>query len=568
MTKGDRDAAPKPRLRGGSQEMEIHEAASASEQTDPEGRSGEDTPGYQPIENYGIIGDLHTTALVGMDGSIDWLCLPHHDSPSVFAAILDCAKGGRFKVSPGGGEVTTKQLYWPDTNVLVTRFFTPDGVGEITDYMPIGALESDHKRHQIVRRVEVVRGTMTFRMECSPAFDYARKEHETTITPGGAIFRSPELSLGLVSSFPLKRQNDGAFAEFTLQEEQSTVFVLREIEAGEDCGVCLSALEEEEIFMQTVDYWRRWLSKCTYTGRWREMVRRSALTLKLLTFEPTGAIVAAPTMGLPEGIGGERNWDYRYTWLRDAAFPLYGLLRIGFTEEAEGFINWLGSRCQRSSPDGSLQLMYGIDGRQDLREEILDHLDGYRGSRPVRLGNGAYDQLQLDIYGELMDAIYLYNKHGSPISYDLWTHLRTLIDWVCANWQNEDEGIWETRGGRRNFVYSRLMCWVAIDRGLRLADKRSFPADREKWLRVRDEIYEEIMEKGWSPEREAFVQSYGDDTLDASSLIMPLVFFLSPSDPRMLKTLDAINRPPKDGGLVSNSLVYRYDVQKSADGLA
>jgi GH15 family glucan-1,4-alpha-glucosidase len=548
--------------------MEIHEAASASEQIDTEGKRGEDAPGYRPIENYGIIGDLHTTALVGMDGSIDWLCLPHHDSPSVFAAILDSEKGGQFKISPVGGEVTTKQLYWPDTNVLVTRFFTPDGVGEVTDYMPISASDSGQGRHRIVRRVEVVRGTMTFQMGCYPAFDYARQEHETTIVAHGATFHSPCLSLGLASSFPLQQMGDGAFAEFTLQEEQSTVFVLREIGAGEDCGVCFSATEEQEIFMRTVEYWRRWLSKCTYTGRWREMVRRSALTLKLLTFEPTGAIVAAPTMGLPEGIGGERNWDYRYTWIRDAAFTLYGLLRIGFTEEAAGFMNWLGSRCHSSNPDGSLQLMYGIDGRQDLTEETLDHLDGYRGSRPVRLGNGAYKQLQLDIYGELMDAVYLYNKHGSPISYDLWTHLRGLINWVCDSWQREDEGIWETRGGRRNFVYSKLMCWVAVDRGLRLADKRSFPADRDKWLKVRDEIYEEIMEKGWSLERKAFVQSYGDNTLDASSLIMPLVFFLSPSDPRMLNTLDAINRPPKDGGLVSNSLVYRYDVQKSADGLA
>jgi GH15 family glucan-1,4-alpha-glucosidase len=548
--------------------MEIHEAASASEQVDRGGKRGVDTPGYQPIENYGIIGDLLTTALVGMDGSIDWLCLPHHDSPSVFAAILDSEKGGRFKISPVGSEVTTKQLYWPDTNVLITRFFTPDGVGEVTDYMPIGALDSGQGRHRIVRRVEVVRGTMTFLMEFYPAFDYAREEHETSLVAHGATFHSPGLSLGLASYLPLQQRNNRAFAEFTLQEEQSTVFVLREIEAGEDCGVCFDRAEEEDIFMRTVEYWRRWLSKCTYTGRWREMVRRSALTLKMLTFEPTGAIVAAPTMGLPEGVGGERNWDYRYTWLRDAAFTLYGLLRIGFTEEAAGFMNWLGSRCHSSNPDGSLQLMYGIDGRQDLTEVTLEHLDGYRGSRPVRLGNGAYDQLQLDIYGELMDAVYLYNKHGSPISYDLWTHLRRLINWVCDNWQRKDEGIWETRGGSRHFVYSRLMCWVAIDRGLRLAGKRSFPADHDKWLKVRDEIYEEIMEKGWSPKREAFVQSYGDDTLDASSLIMPLVFFLSPSDPRMLNTLDAINRPPKDGGLVSNSLVYRYDVQQSADGLA
>jgi GH15 family glucan-1,4-alpha-glucosidase len=542
--------------------MEIHEAASAS------GRASfEDAPGYQPIENYGIIGDLHTTALVGMNGSIDWLCLPHHDSPSVFAAILDAAKGGRFLISPDMDGATCKQLYWPDTNVLVTRFFTPDGVGEITDYMPIGASKSGHERHRIVRRVEVVRGTMAFRMECTPAFDYAREEHETTLVPGGAVFDTSELILGLASDFPLQQYGGGVLSEFTLHEEQSTVFVLREIEAGEDRRVGFSRMDEEEVFMQTVEYWRSWLSKCTYTGRWREMVRRSALTLKLLTFEPTGAIVAAPTMGLPEGVGGERNWDYRYTWIRDAAFTLYGLLRIGFTEEAESFMGWLEDRCYEPRPDGSLQLMYGIDGRSDLTEETLEHLEGYRGSRPVRIGNGAYNQLQLDIYGELMDAVYLYNKYGDPIWYELWTHLRRLIDWVCDNWRREDEGVWEVRGGRRHFVYSKLMCWVAIDRGLRLADKRSFPADRERWLKVRDEIYEEIMEKGWSKERKAFVQSFGDNTLDASNLIMPLVFLVAPKGPRMLSTLDAINRPPKDDGLVSNGLVFRYDVEKSADGL-
>ena len=524
--------------------------------------------GYRPIEDYGIIGDLHSVALVGTDGSIDWLCLPRFDAPSVFGAILDDEKGGRFRIAPAEDGATRKQLYWPDTNVLITRFFTPEGVGEVTDYMPIDAPGGGRGEHQIVRRVEAVRGAMRFRMECSPAFNYARDEHRTEISPGGATFHSPELSLGLASFFPLKQRGGGAVAEFELQEDQSAVFVLRQIEPGEDCGVCYSRPEEEELFMRTVDYWRTWLSKCTYTGRWREMVRRSALTLKLLTFEPTGAIVAAPTCSLPEGVGGERNWDYRYTWIRDAAFTLYGLLRIGFTEEAERFMDWLEARCQEARPDGSLQLMYGIDGRSELTEETLDHLSGYRGSRPVRIGNGAYDQLQLDIYGELMDAVYLYNKYGNPISYDLWSHLRRLINWVCDNWQREDEGIWEVRGGRRHFLYSRLMCWVAVDRGLRLAAKRSFPADRVRWLAVRDEIYEELMEKGWSPERQAFVQAYGDDTLDASNLIMPLVFFLSPKDPRMLSTLDAINRPPKDGGLVSNGLVYRYDVEKSADGLA
>jgi GH15 family glucan-1,4-alpha-glucosidase len=522
---------------------------------------------YQPIEDYGIIGDTHSAALIGLDGSIDWLCFPHFDSPSVFAAILDDEKGGRFKVSPAGGGTTCKQLYWPHTNILITRFFSPHGVGEVTDYMPVGIPENGHGHHQLIRRVRAVRGEVTFRMECSPAFDYAREKHKTEMSAGGVCFRSSGLSLELAMKIPLKQSGTGVAAEFTLQEEQTAIFVLREIEAEAGCGGSLSEQEEEELLRQTVEYWRWWLSNCTYTGRWREMVHRSALALKLLTFEPTGAIVAAPTCSLPESLGGERNWDYRYTWIRDAAFTLYGLLRIGFTEEAAQFMGWLESRCQHSNPDGSLQLMYGLDGNSDLTEETLDYLEGYRGSRPVRIGNGVSDQSQLDIYGELMDAVYLYNKHGDPISYDLWTRLRVLINWVCDNWQRKDEGIWEIRGGQRHFVYSKLMCWVAVDRGLRLASKRSFPADRERWLKVRDQIYEEIMDKGWSTERKAFVQSYGDDTLDASNLIMPLVFFVSANDPRMLGTLDATNRSPKDGGLVSNSLVYRYDVEKSPDGL-
>jgi GH15 family glucan-1,4-alpha-glucosidase len=522
---------------------------------------------YQPIENYGVIGDTQTVALVGMNGSIDWFCFPRFDSPSVFAAILDDKKGGHFKIAPVTDVNAHKQLYWPDTNVLITRFLSPDGVAEITDYMPIGRDTTAPGSRQIVRHVEMVRGTMAFRLDCYPAFNYARDAHDTEIFREGASFHAPGLSLGLASAVPLTQDGHGVFSEFTLQEGETAAFVLKEIPCGAGCGLTLSKREASENFKRTVEYWRRWISKCSYTGRWRETVHRSALALKLLTYEPTGAIVAAPTCSLPEAIGGGRNWDYRYTWIRDAAFTLYGLLRIGLTEEAANFMNWIDARCHELSPDGSLQIMYGIDGRHALTEETLDHLEGYKGSRPVRIGNGAYDQLQLDIYGELMDSVYLYNKYGSPISSELWSELRRLINWISDNWQREDRGIWETRAGDRHFVYSKLMSWVAVDRGLRLADKRSFPADREKWLKIRDQIYEDIMAKGWSHARQAFVQYYGSESLDASNLIMPLVFFLAPSDPKMLKTLDAINKPPGQGGLVSNSLVYRYNPKETIDGL-
>ena len=522
---------------------------------------------YQPIENYGLIGNMRTTALVGMNGSIDWFCFPHFDSPSVFAAILDDQKGGHFKIAPHCDGLTHKQYYWPDTNVLVTRFLSPHGVGRILDFMPVGVSDPGSPCNGIIRRVQAIRGTMAFRLECQPAFNYAREEHTTKVTTDEAIFESDSLQLRLGTSVPLKQEGNGVWAEFVLKEGEEANFSLQSVYQSRMDHLRFSETQSEKLFRQTVEFWRKWLSKCTYTGRWREMVHRSALALKLLTFEPTGAIVAAPTCSLPEGIGGSRNWDYRYTWIRDAAFTLYGLLRIGFTDEAAKFMQWLERRCHELNPDGSLQIMYGIDGRHNLTEESLDHLEGYKGSKPVRVGNGAYGQLQLDIYGELLDSVYLYNKYGTPISYDLWKHLRRLINWVCDNWQRTDEGVWEVRGGQQHFVYSKLMCWVAVDRGLRLADKRSFPADRERWLNVRDTIYEEIMTKGWDSNREAFIQRYGNDSLDAANLMMSLVFFVSPTDPRMLKTLDATNQSPEDGGLVSNGLVYRYNISETDDGL-
>ena len=340
-----------------------------------------------------------------------------------------------------------------------------------------------------------------------------------------------------------ERTGNGVAGEFTLEEGQSQSFELH----GRRDQIDLPEHVGDQLFRDTIHYWRQWIAKCTYRGRWREMVHRSALLLKLLTFEPTGAIVAAPTCSLPESLGGSRNWDYRYSWIRDAAFTVYSLMRIGFTEEAGEFVSFLDARCHEMEPEGSLQTVYGIDGRHVLTEETLDHWEGYKGSGPVRIGNAAYDQLQLDIYGELMDSLYLYNKYGTPISYDLWRYLRRLTDWVCKHWKEKDDAIWEVRGGPREFVYSKMMAWVAVDRALRLATKRSFPADYSEWTSVRDEIYETIMQRGWNQQRGAFVQQLDGDALDASSLLMPLVFFVSPTDPRMLRTIDALNQTAEIG---------------------
>jgi GH15 family glucan-1,4-alpha-glucosidase len=519
---------------------------------------------YPPIADHGVIGNLRTVALVATDGTIDWFCFPRFDSPSVFASLLDDRKGGCFRIAPAG-PWTSRQLYWPDTNVLLTRFFTPDGVGEISDFMPIGVATDDLGSQVLIRRVRVARGQVTFSAECRPAFDYARTAHTLDITRGRAIFSTPGLTLSLITPIPLERSpGDGVTARFVLEEGQSAVFVLGRYLPDVSCPFAITN-RADDLFEATVQFWRRWLRKSTYTGRWREIVHRSALVLKLLTYEPSGAIVAAPTCSLPEVIGGTRNWDYRYGWIRDAAFTVYGFLRIGFTDEAGAFMEWL-RKCFHDE-DESMQVVYGIDGLRELDEIELSHLDGYCGSRPVRVGNAAYRQLQLDIYGELLDAVYLWNKYATPLGYDSWVRLRHMIDWLADNWRREDEGIWEVRGGSRHFTYSKMMCWVAFDRALRLADKRSFPADRARWLHIRDEIYEEIMRKAWNSGQRTFVQSYGSSALDASSLIMPLVFFLSPADPRMVGTLQAINRSPREGGLVSDGLVFRYDARTVDDGL-
>jgi GH15 family glucan-1,4-alpha-glucosidase len=522
---------------------------------------------YLPIGAYGVIGDMRSVALVGDNGSIDWCCLPHFDSPSVFAAILDDRKGGFFSLAPAG-ESQAKQMYLPNTNVLVTRFFSDEGMAEVIDFMPVGKEaggQTDQQSRQILRIAKAIRGPVRFRMECRPAFDYARQEHSVELGPDGnaALFRAPGRQFALKSTHPLHRRDASVCAEFTLESEKQAVFALRHGEGGAG-HLMEEPVDGEALLHETVRFWREWVAHSRYRGRWRETVTRSALVLKLLTFFPTGAIVAAPTTSLPEEIGGVRNWDYRYTWVRDAAFSVYSLMRLGYTEEAGAFAQFMQARAKEQDPnDDPLKVMYSIHGQRDLREETLNHLDGYRGSKPVRVGNAAVGHLQLDIYGELMDSLYLYDKYGAPLSYDMWISVERMLDWLVKNWAREDQSIWEVRGGSQQFTYSKLQCWVALDRGVRLARKRSFPTESDRWRIERNKIYNAIMSEGWNERKGAFIQCLGSDALDASALMMPLMLFVSPKDPRMISTLDAIRRE-----LASDCLVRRYEIGKAArDGL-
>ena len=527
---------------------------------------------YPNIADHGIIGDLQTAALIDMDGTIDWFCLPRFDSPSVFGALLDRERGGYCSIRPADRDYVTKQLYLPDTAILVTRFMTEAGVGELTDFMPIVDGEATD-RHRLARMVRVVRGTMDFVAEIQPRFDYGRTPHTMELLPdAGVRFRAGEQSL------TVHRIGDpvlhGSQRAGRVEPAGDGLRMIGRLEAGDMTGVIFESGDAEPrrvteaemlaLFEQTRRYWRDWNSRSTYRGRWREMVARSAMTLKLMTYAPTGALVAAPTAGLPEQIGGERNWDYRYTWIRDASFSVYALLGLGYTEEAEAFVRWLMDRIHESVGTGSgpLKIMYRVDGSSDLVEETLDHLEGYRGSAPVRIGNGAADQLQLDIYGEAMDSIHLADTHGLQLPHVGWTQVAEMLDWVCDNWDSPEEGIWETRGGRQNFTYGRFMCWVALDRGIRLARLRGRPADTDRWVAQRDAIYEQIMDRSWHAKRGAFVQHDDTDVLDASLLVMPLMGFVAPRDPMWLSTLDEMDKE-----LVSDSLVYRYNPEASPDGL-
>jgi GH15 family glucan-1,4-alpha-glucosidase len=527
---------------------------------------------YPLIADHGLIGDLQSAALVSTDGTVDWFCCPRFDSPSVFAALLDRRRGGHCRVRPANGPHSARQLYFPDTAILITRFMAGSGTGEVVDFMPPAPLRTPSANRRLIRMVRCVRGRMEFELEVAPRFDYGRRPHTTHLTEHGVVFDAGDLGLTVhavrepddARAAELRITDGGAVSgSLTLDAGQVRGFVL-ESGAGETPRTVRVA-EIEDAFTETVRFWRTWLGRSTYRGRWREIMNRSAVTLKLMTYAPTGAIIAAPTAGLPEEEGGERNWDYRYTWVRDASFAVYSLLGMGFTEEAADFARWLADRYQEGDggASGPLKIMYRVDGSSELDEEFLDHWEGYRGASPVRIGNGASDQLQLDIYGELLDSIYQADRHGLRVGHRGWQALSGLLDWLGDNWDQPEEGIWETRGGRENFTYGRLMSWVAFDRAARLSDALSRPGPVDRWRTHRDRIYDQIWSHGWDPDRRAFVQRYGSAVLDSALLRMAQVGFVTPRDPSWLSTLAAMERE-----LVADSLVYRYDPAASPDGLS
>ena len=513
-------------------------------------------PPLRTIGDHGIIGDLETAALVARNATIDYLCWPSLDSPSVFADLLTGEAGGAFTIRPELERPEHVQLYVPDTNVLLTRWMAEDGSTEVQDLMPHPAARPhpDRSARCLIRRVTVTRGRVTFAVRCAPRFDYARETPDIAAADGGIRFTGRDLTMRLFASVPLTAEEGAATARFTLAEGQSAWFVLGEdaLERPDD-----EAVQADRV--ATTAEWRRWAGQSSYRGRWREEIIRSALALKLLTSARHGSIAAAATFSLPEATGAGRNWDYRATWIRDASFTVYAFLRLGFVAEAEHFNRWAGARVMAAGPDHPIRIMYALDGSEALDEQELDHMAGYAGSRPIRIGNAAHAQSQLDIFGELLDSVYLSNKYGRAISHEGWRHVCGIVDHVIAHWQEPDAGIWEMRSQPRHFLHSRVMCWVALDRAIRLAHQRSLPAPIVEWAEARDAIVEDVWANFRHPDHGYFVQERGGTELDAASLMMPLVRFVSSTDPVWLKTLDAIGDALRDDGLV-----YRY---RNADGL-
>ncbi|MBV4546635.1 glycoside hydrolase family 15 protein [Pseudomonas triticicola] len=512
-----------------------------------------------PIGAHGIIGDMRSAALVNDKGSVDFFCWPEFDSPTIFCSLLDTPQAGIFQLAPDLPDARREQIYLPDTNVLQTRWLSEHAVVEITDLLPIG--DDVDALPLLMRRVRVVSGSATFNLRCAVRHDYGRADTRAEMNAKDVTFHAAgQPSIRLASDQALQIDAQAAVAQFTLEHNETAAFMLG---GSDDPRFAEGA--GELCMERTLKYWRGWIGQSNYRGRWREIVNRSALALKLLTSRRHGAILAAATFGLPETPGGERNWDYRYTWIRDASFTVYAFMRLGFVDEANHYMQWLRGRVSDCcGKPMKLNILYAIDGQQELPETELTHLSGHGGAQPVRIGNGAYDQVQLDIFGELMDAVYLVNKYGDAISHEGWRHVGEVVDQVCETWQSEDVGIWEMRGETHHFLHSRLMCWVALDRAIRLASKRSLPAPFARWDNTRQAIYTDIWDNFWNEERGHFVQYKGGTALDGSMLLMPLVRFVSAKDPRWLSTLEAIEKT-----LVRDGMVYRYrNEDANIDGLS
>ena len=509
---------------------------------------------YKRIEDYGLIGNLATCVLIGRDGSIDWCCFPHMESPSVFAAILDVEKGGHFSIKPRESSLG-QQTYVDRTNVLQTTFETPSGVIIITDFMPLTG-HPDPQHQAILRKVACLQGSVDLEIEFKPRFDYARAVPSVEPALQGVVAPWQDHVLFLQSPYPLEVYGGEARGTFTINEDQSHWFSLRYGDRDP-----LSPAECESFLDTTTEFWSEWAhdcqrDRCIFRGPWHDHVVRSGLVLKLLTHPQTGAIAAAPTTSLPEVIGGVRNWDYRFAWIRDASFTVQSLYNLGHVEEARQYFQWLSGLCREFGDHENhlhIQVMYGLHGELDLEERELDHLSGYRGSAPVRIGNAAAQQIQLDVYGELVNAVYETRGYGEETSQGDWQFIRKIANTARETWDTEDSGIWEVRGGPRHFTYSKLMCWVALDRSIRMAETMGFDAPLEEWKRTAAAIRRAILERGFSQTLNSFVQALDSEVLDATSLLIPVLGFLPPDDPRVRGTIEAtLDHLTVDG------LVYRY----------
>ena len=507
------------------------------------------------IEDYALLGDLQTAALVGRSGSVDWLTFPRFDSSSCFSALLGNREHGRWSIAPLAGGQTTDRRYRTDTLILESEWQVDGGRVRVIDFMPPRETKPD-----IVRIVEGLEGSVQMRTELVIRFDYGsvvpwvrRLDHESLLAVGG-----PD---GLLLRTPVELRPDDKthVAEFTARAGERVPFVLTWFPSHEELPTPVDA---EQALAETESYWQEWLSGCRYEGGYREAVHTSLIVLKALTYRPTGGIVAAPTTSLPERIGGGRNWDYRYCWLRDATFTLYALMNAGFIDEAAAWRDWL-LRAVGGDPSNA-QIMYGIGGQRRIPEYELDWLPGYAGSTPVRVGNAAAEQFQLDVYGEVMDALHQARLHDIGPAQHAWSLQQMLLEFLEGAWDQPDEGIWEVRGGRRHFTHSKVLAWVAFDRGVQTVERLGLEGPADRWRQLRAEIHEEVCREGFSVELNSFTQSYGSSELDASTLLIPLLGFLPPDDPRVVGTIEAVQRELMRDGFVER---YKTQEQNAVDGL-